>query len=148
MQHSIIEAGENFWRMVENGPAPERLEVKDKRCSNCEFRNTCQGEQLMKLAKVESDDIPFDDSLDKLMSEYATLKDLQQEAAELLDGKKREIQETLGDRVLVDCTGFRIYYKPIESTRLKSSALKKDDPEAYEKYSYKSVSRPFRIKSI
>lgn len=148
LQHSIIEAGENFWRMVENGPAPERLEVKDKRCSNCEFRNTCQGEQLMKLAKVESDDIPFDDSLDKLMSEYATLKDLQQEAAELLDGKKREIQETLGDRVLVDCTGFRIYYKPIESTRLKSSALKKDDPEAYEKYSYKSVSRPFRIKSI
>ena len=102
----------------------------------------------MKLAKVESDDIPFDDSLDKLMSEYATLKDLQQEAAELLDGKKREIQETLGDRGLVDCTGFRIYYKPIESTRLKSSALKKDDPEAYEKYSYKSVSRPFRIKSI
>ena len=113
LQHSIIEAGENFWRMVKNGPAPERL-----------------------------------DSLDKLKSEYATLKDLQQEAAELLDGKKREIQETLGDRGLVDCTGFRIYYKPIESTRLKSSALKKDDPEAYEKYSYKSVSRPFRIKSI
>jgi len=148
LQHSIVEAGESFWRKVENGPAPERLDAKDKRCSNCEFRNTCQGEQLMKLAKVESDDIPFDDSLDVLMGEYATLKDLQQEAAELLDGKKREIQETLGDRVLVDCTGFRIYYKPIESTRLKSSALKKDNPEAYEKYSYKSVSRPFRIKSI
>ena len=156
MQHYLLttdrkwgsEAGENFLRMVKTGLASERREVKDKRCSNCEFRNTCQGEQLMKLAKVESDDIPFDDSLDKLMSEYATLKDLQQEAAELLDSKKREIQETLGDRVLVDCTGFRIYYKPIESTRLKSSALKKDNPEAYEKYSYKSVSRPFRIKSI
>ena len=148
LQRSIEEAGESFWRMVENGPAPDRLDVKDKRCSNCEFRNTCQGEQLMKLAKVESNDIPLDNSLDVLMKEYVTMKDLQQEATELVDSKKREIQEALGDRVLVDCTGFRLYYKPIESTRLKSAALKKDDPETYAKYSYKSVSRPFRIKPL
>jgi predicted phage-related endonuclease len=73
---------------------------------------------------------------------------LQEEAADLVEGKKQEIKSVLGDRVLVDCTGFRLYYKPVESTRFKSSALKKENPELYEKYAYKSVSRPFRIKSI
>ena len=148
LQQSIIEAGTNFWRMVENGPAPERLEAKDKRCSNCEFRNTCQGEKLMELAQGNSEDIPFDTSLDELMNDYASLKVLQEEAADLVEGKKQEIKASLGDRVLVDCTGFRLYYKPVESTRFKSSALKKENPELYEKYAYKSVSRPFRIKSI
>ena len=146
--HLILEAGERFWRMRENGPAPERLEAKDKRCSNCEFRNTCQGAKLMALAEVQSEDVPLDESLDVLMGEYFTLKDLQEEAAELFNGKKSEVQKALGDRVLVDCTGFRLFFKPIESTRLKSSALKKDNPEMYAKYSYKSVSRPFRIKPI
>ena len=148
LQHWIIEAGESFWRMVANGPAPERLEVKDKRCTNCEFRNTCQGEKLMELAEVESENIPLDESLDSLMNQYLVLKELQLEATELFNGKKKQVEDALGDRVLVDCTGFRLFYKPIESTRLKSSALKKDNPEMYEKYSYKSVSRPFRIKSI
>lgn len=148
LEHSILEAGESFWRMVQNGPAPERLDAKDKRCTNCEFRNTCQGEKLMELAEVQSEDVPLDESLDSLMSQYLTLKELQQEATELFNGKKKEVQDALGDRVLVDCTGFRLFYKPIESTRLKSSALKEDNPELYEKYSYKSVSRPFRIKPI
>ena len=102
----------------------------------------------MELAEVQSEDVPLDESLDSLMSQYLTLKELQQEATELFNGKKKEVQDALGDRVLVDCTGFRLFYKPIESTRLKSSALKEDNPELYEKYSYKSVSRPFRIKPI
>ena len=102
----------------------------------------------MELAQGNSEDIPFDTSLDELMNDYASLKVLQEEAADLVEGKKQEIKASLGDRVLVDCTGFRLYYKPVESTRLKSSALKKENPELYEKYAYKSVSRPFRIKSI
>ena len=149
LQESIVSAGTNFWRMVENGPAPERLDAKDKRCSNCEYRHTCQGEKLMVLAQTyPSDDIPFDNSLDELMIEYATMKVLQEEAAALVESKKQEIKTALGDRILVDCTGFRLYYKPVESTRFKSSALKKENPDLYEKYAYKSVSRPFRIRSI
>ena len=148
LEHSILEAGESFWRMVQNGPAPERLDAKDKRCTNCEFRNTCKGEKFMELDEVQSEDVPLDESLDSLMSQYLTLKELQQEATALFNGKKKEVQDALGAGVFVDCTGFRLFYKPIESTRLKSSALKEDNPELYEKYSYKSVSRPFRIKPI
>jgi predicted phage-related endonuclease len=102
----------------------------------------------MVLAQGNSDEVPFDNSLDTLMNEYATVKVLQEETAALVESKKQDIKEALGDRVLVDCTGFRLYYKPVESTRFKSSALKKENPDLYEKYAYKSVSRPFRIRSI
>jgi predicted phage-related endonuclease len=95
-----------------------------------------------------TDEVPFDNSLDELMNEYATMKVLQEEAAALVESKKQEIKTALGDRILVDCKGFRLHYKPIESTRFKSSALKKENPDLYEKYAYKSVSRPLRIRSI
>ena len=147
-RQQIIEAGQKFWRMVKNGPAPERLDIKDKRCGLCEFRNTCQGTKLMALAQNGTEQADFDPSFDTLLNEYYTLKSLQDEASELVDAKKKEITELLGERVLVDCNGFRLYYKPVESTRFKSTALKNDDPELYEKYAYKSVSRPFRIRPI
>mgnify|MGYP003649071603 FL=1 len=148
LQEQIIDSGTRFWTMVQNGPAPERLDIKDKRCTICEFRNTCQGKKLMALTDKDTDKAEFDGKFDDLMNEYYSLKGLQDEATELVNTKKKEITDLMGDRVLVDCNGFRLYYKPIESIRLKTTALKKDNPDLYEKYAYKSVSRPFRIRSI
>jgi hypothetical protein len=144
----IKEAGDRLWRMVNNGPAPERLDIKDKRCTLCEFRNTCQGTKLMALVPEEVENAEYDDSFDALLNEYASLKEILDEAVGLVNVKKKEITDHLGDRVLVDCNGYRLYYKPIESTRFKTTALKSENPELYDKYTYKSVSRPFKIRSI
>ena len=148
LQEQIIDSGEKFWKMVQNGPAPDRLDIKDKRCSLCEFRNTCQGSKLMELAGDDSKEVEHDNRFDELMNEYYSLKELEDEAKELAIAKKKEITDLMGDRVLVECNGFRLYFKPVESTRFKSTAFKKDNPDLYEKYAYKSVSRPFRIRSI
>ena len=141
-------AGDKLWRMVNNGPAPERLDIKDKRCTLCEFRNTCQGTRLMALVPEETESPEYDESFDALLNEYASLKEILDEAVGLVNVKKKEITDHLGDRVLVDCNGYRLYYKPIESTRFKTTALKSENPELYDKYTYKSVSRPFKIRSI
>ena len=148
LRQQIIESGDKFWRSVKNGPAPERLDIKDKRCTLCEFRNTCHGERLMALVPDEIEKAEYDSSFDALLNEYVSLKEILDEAVGLVNVKKKEITDHLGDRVLVDCNGFRLYYKPIESTRFKATALKSDNPELYDKYAYKSVSRPFKIRSI
>ena len=102
----------------------------------------------MALVPEETESAEYDESFDALLNEYASLKEILEEAADLVNTKKKEITDQLGDRVLVDCNGFRLYYKPIESTRFKTTALKSDNPELYDKYAYKSVSRPFKIRSI
>ena len=119
----IKEAGDRLWRMVNNGPAPERLDIKDKRCTLCEFRNTCQGSKLMALVPEEVENAEYDDSFDALLNEYASLKEILDEAVGLVNVKKKEITDHLGDRVLVDCNGYRLYYKPIESTRFKTTQV-------------------------
>ena len=144
----IIKEGDKFWRKVQNGPSPDRLDPKDKRCGRCEFRNSCQGTHLLELVNGNEEEIPFDDSYDTLMKELVDLQELSDEAVRLVADKKTEIKDKLGDNVIMECTGYRMYYKPVESTRLKNAAIKKDDPEIYDKYSYKSISRPFRVKPI
>ena len=140
----IISCGDDFWRKVENGPAPDRLDPKDKRCSKCAFRTTCQGEHLLASQKDTGVDIPFDASLDMDMMELKELESILNEAKASVDAKKEKIKELVGDRTIVDCTGHRVYYKAVESNRLNSTKLKKDRPEIYKEYVTKSVSRPFR----
>jgi len=140
----LIEAGENFWRKVENGPAPDRLDPKDKRCSKCAFRTTCQGEHLLTSHKDIGEEIPFDASLDMDIMELKELEGILSDAKESVDAKKEKIKELVGERPIVDCTGYRIHYKAVESNRLNSTKLKKDRPDIYKEYVTKSVSRPFK----
>jgi len=140
----MVSAGEEFWRKVENGPSPDRLDPKDKRCSGCAYRTTCQGALLMSRLDDAGGDIPFDGSLDMDIKELKELEKILSDSKELVDTKKEKIKELVGDRTVVDCTGYRIHYKPIESNRLNSTKLKKERPDIYNDYVTKSVSRPFK----
>ena len=64
--------------------------------------------------------------------------------------KKQEasnhIKEIMGDYDKAICLGHSISWKPVSSERLDSKALKEAEPEIYEKYVKKSISRRFTIK--
>lgn len=52
----------------------------------------------------------------------------------------------MGDYDKATCLGHIISWKPVSSERLDIKALKEAEPEIYEKYVKKSLSRRFTIK--
>jgi predicted phage-related endonuclease len=100
-----------FWTMVENGPAPEKLEPADKRCAGCVFRRSCQGDSLAQsLAPAEKGDQPLvenDDSIFPLLRERVELTSIKSEAEEALDEINSKVKEVIGNRYGVKCPGFR-----------------------------------------
>ena len=140
---NIITQGEMFWKQVEFGPSPERLDPKDKRCARCPYRTSCQGAALLNTVK-DTGDIPFEDTITPVVQELVDLETSAAEIKVLIDDKKEIIKDMIGDRPVVDCAGYRLHYKPIESKRINTKKLKVEDPDIYEKYATISVSRPFK----
>ena len=138
------EAGSRFWRAVENGPTPGRLDPGDKRCSKCSFRTQCQG--LALLQSVESNgEIDVDNSIKDTVELVVEAKELQAEAALLLKNRKSELMDLVGSRQAVDCDGYRVHAKPIVANRFNTKLFKSEHPDDYEQYLAESVSRPLKI---
>jgi putative phage-type endonuclease len=144
---SIQEAALRFWRLVENGPPPDRLDPGDRRCQTCPWRTTCQGEALLQSVQEHErgDPLPSDPSLEPLVQDYLTAKGIRDDADEFLEQAKERLQTALGDRVAVESPSARCYYRPQEQRRLDTTALRKDHPELAAQYERKSVLRPLRV---
>lgn len=71
----------------------------------------------------------------KLCKEYRENKRLIEELEAMQDAIKSDILDIMGGRdVLIDGAD-KVTYKDIESRRLDSNRLKKEEPATYEKYS-------------
>lgn len=158
----IVRAQDSFWKQVTEHQIPDRLESVDKRCSSCLWRTSCQGAAMLESVKaldIEGD-IPFDASLDELMTEYAQAKEIEDEATMLLKGVKGRIKKAVGDRPAVQTTGNRIYFRPQTSMRWDSlalagslaTALRTIHPDGKfiataiaDRFKSPSISRPLRI---
>lgn len=111
IHEQILEEAPKFWALVENGPAPDRLDPEDRRCQSCSWRVTCQGEALAG-APVRDGDYEPDESLRPLVLEYIERRALRKEADELLSETKAELEQKLGDRGMVTAAGAKIqFYK-------------------------------------
>ncbi len=156
----IERAEDSFWIQVRYRKIPERLESVDKRCSSCLWRTSCQGAAMLESVGDLEGDIPFDDSLDALMVEYAQAKEIHDEATVLIDGVKGRIKKAVGDRPAIQTTGNRIHFRPQTSMRWNSNSLARGcaaalsivHPEATniasalaDRFKSPSVSRPLRI---
>ncbi len=123
----IESEGPLFWRMVENGPAPDRLEPDDKRCSNCEYRKACQGDALI---HVDDGEMPQAEELRGLLAEYMERKALFAQAEELVEETGEELRTKLGDRQAVYVGDKKVYYRPQAGRTLYKG---KELLEAYKK---------------
>jgi len=101
----ILEEGPAFWALVQNGPAPDKLEPDDRRCQKCEYRVSCHGDAFVPLA--EESDYEQDASLGPLAREYVERRELKAQAEELLDETKAELTAKLGKRRVI-AEGIRL----------------------------------------
>jgi len=138
-----------FWALVQNGPAPDRLDPDDRRCQKCEFRTSCQGEALVKLAGLQKSDFPVieqDPGMDEVFQAYLEAKELEVEAKELVSIRRAPLEEAMGDRPVVEVTGHRIFFQVRrEGMYVDTKKLKKEHPLIYADSLYeRKGSRPLR----
>ena len=83
--------------------------------------------------------------LNQLCKEYRENKRLIEELEALQDGIKSDILDIMGDRdVLIDGAD-KVTNKAVESRRLDSTRLKKEEPATYEKYSTLQCYKRFSV---
>lgn len=81
----------------------------------------------------------------KLCKEYRENKRLIEELEAMQDAIKSDILDIMGDRdVLIDGAD-KATYKEIESRRLDSTRLKKEEPATYEEYSTVASYKRFSV---
>lgn len=81
----------------------------------------------------------------KLCKEYRENKRLIEELEAMQDAIKSNILDIMGDRDVVVDGADKVTYKEIESRRLDSSRLKREDPATYDKYSTVSSYKRFSV---
>ena len=83
--------------------------------------------------------------IDIIMRELAQYTRLQEETAAIIDGLKDELKSIMQERNTDTLTGteHKASYKAVVSSRIDTTALKKDAPEIAAKYTRTTESRRF-----
>jgi predicted phage-related endonuclease len=141
-----------FWREVENGPAPDRLPVDDRRCMRCPWVKTCQGVELTHLDREDvKKELEADDSLLPILFDWSEQKRRVKDADEVFELIDGRLREELGARGAVKAGDFKVYYRrQLDRVAFDLKEFELKEPEAYlklfEKYR-KTVPgpRPLRV---
>jgi len=141
----MIAQGLETWAMVENGPLPNRLEPDDKRCLSCEFRMQCQGQAMLDLLGDDAKKASFDESINPVLDEYLAAQEILKNAEEIHDQAKGQLEDAIGDRILVETIGGRVTFKPHKRSSVNSEKLKKTYPDIFEVCRKETVVRPLRV---
>lgn len=128
----------NFWHLVQDGPAPERLDVSDPRCDGCEYEASCQGAEMQRLIQIQSKVPDADPTLAPIVEEYEEAGRLVKEAEEYKAEVGQQLRQAVGDRVkvLVPMKGFAkpaaVHYKP--SLEWDTERLERERPDVAAKF--------------
>lgn len=155
---SMLVAGEKFIRLIENGPAPDRLDASDARCRKCPFRTTCQGDALVAAADDHLTDeqrekltvLDSEPELERLFAERDAIKSVSSDAKDAMDAINDKIKEYMKAQghEAVQVPGWRSYFQVSMQNRIDSVRLKEERPEIYAKYTKPIKTWPLRVYSI
>ena len=154
LQNAIIQHSQSFWPKVENGPAPDRLDVSDRRCQKCLFRLTCHADEIAALVMQENDsstDVEIDASLAPLITEWNEAWDAEAEAKQNAEAIEERLKEAIGERQAIDAGIARVYYKSVAGREsFDKKAFLKAHPELAAEVKEKFVTKglPYRTLKI
>jgi predicted phage-related endonuclease len=131
----LKDAGETFWTKVLNGPAPDRLGHEDPRCKRCLWRAGCWEISLEEVEKdkppaEKDEDIPVDDSFSPMLCDLRDAEAMADDATETVDAIKNQLRAKMGERDVIRCPGFRVYYRKTKaSEKLDRDKLRREYPK-------------------
>lgn len=145
-----------FWKRIETGDEPRRLKYKDRRCQNCRWGNSCQGDKRLEEAAKEIEtfeEIETDETLGPKVNLRMELKEIMDEAGSRKEEVEGEIVEGMGDRLIVVAGGHRItHFKRPGGEYIPADGIKKmkeHDIDIWDKYKDKKKdSQPLKFYPI
>jgi putative phage-type endonuclease len=134
MIKQIIDAINEFWKLVETRIQPEPQSIRDLESIKPTPEST--------VIAVESDIAAW--------SELQQVNKYLKEAKDRKAGLEEALKLSIGQReVLVDASGAALAtWKRVESNRIDSKALKQTQPEIYKQFVKTSATRRFNIKGL
>lgn len=135
IQSMLIAVEKDFWNKVQNMIRPEM----DGSDAAKNLLDSLYHGGISEKIVMPDEAIEYVDAYIEACAEEDNAKAKKQEAS-------NHIKEIMGDYDKATCLGHSISWKPVSSERLDSKALKESEPEIYEKYVKKSISRRFTIK--
>ena len=85
------------------------------------------------------------DAMIRDIDELQELKRMREELDAAIESAQDKIKAALGDTETATFGPYKVTYKPVTSTRVDTTALKKELPEIAARFSKTSESRPLRI---
>lgn len=79
------------------------------------------------------------------VNELQELKRMQEELTAEIDALQDEIKAAMGETETIIAGAFKVSYKLVTSTRIDTTALKKDLPDVAERYSKVTTCRRFTV---
>ena len=79
------------------------------------------------------------------VNELQELKRMQEELNAEIDALQNAIKTAMGDNEIIIAGAWKVTYKAITTTRIDTTALKKDRPDIAAQYSKTSISRRFTV---
>lgn len=148
VDHSMVsmmrDEGERFWALVENGPAPDALDPKDRRCARCQYRQRCHGEEALPEfdGEISHDDSP---ELIALLDARSELVEIRNEAEDGIEEVNEKLKSAIGARSVVQSAGYRVYHTAQERRSIDSKKLRADLPQIAQKYEKVSKFTTLRV---
>jgi putative phage-type endonuclease len=133
---AMLAAGDRFWRMVENGPTPDRIEPADRRCQSCPWRITCQGSAIFDPVNQGDGEVEeiSDPALEDLVRRREEIRAVSDDARGMLSAVNAEIREHLGGFRKVLSGNVRVYFTESMSSRVDLDALRQAHPDIVSKF--------------
>ena len=134
----MILLGDRIWRMVTEGPLPERLDAASKQCQECPWRWTCQGEAIYSAQDIdrhEGDLIEVDegDLLD-IQEEILENKSLIKELGERVDELNADAKKLIGQPMTLLVGSRAVHYLASNRTSFDSKRFRVEHEELAQKY--------------
>jgi putative phage-type endonuclease len=146
----ILDSEDHFWKLVQNGPKPDRLDYGDSRCKKCNWRLTCWKEEWEEQDfnyDSKDDDYEEEDDVDFIdaFREHAENVFIAKEAETLKEESKAKLERLVGDRKKVKCEAGKACFKWEVKNYIDTTRMKTEHPDIVEKYQYESGSKVFRF---
>lgn len=132
----LKEIGAAFWRMVENR-TPPAIDGSEK-CSEL-LQVLWNSPQPTEIILPDSEALPF-------VEQYLAADAVEKQAKESKTEARNNLANMLGNNETGYCTGYKVTWKKVNSTRLDTTLFKAEAPELYEKYSRSTESRPLFVR--
>jgi hypothetical protein len=117
-----------LWQRIKLGVAPEPLEdIKDRRCSTCQWRRSCRGKDLSEMSDTtgQEGDIVSRPDLLPLIEEIVELGEIADDALELKDSARNLLKAEFTDSILaITAPGYKALNSKSWPQRVDSNALK------------------------